>query len=228
MSGHSPYPRPYYKGHNRAQDEKLANELFYGASAINKKTGRWHSHYLSAGSPEERRALDALRRLLSFSCGDLDPAILEGLLGSLDSRGGLARQLAFKYRKKGKRHDFAADLDVAMRVGALVRAGEQTEAAVAKVREELGLSRKAVFAAIKRFNDTAFWLKRSVVYWHARFRSSTLGMNSAGPLASDTMKRPRLRMMRLSTSFALTASRSYANQTASGDLPTFQSRNSKT
>ena len=160
MSQRGPYPlvRPYYKGHSREEDEKLAKELFYGTSTIDKKTSRSRHDYLLADSPDERRAFEALRRLMLFSCQDLDPAILEGLLCSLDSGGSFERRLVFQFRKKGKRSDFAADLDVAAYVGGLIHGGQKKEAAVKRAEDKFGLKRKAVFAAIKRFN--ASWLKR--------------------------------------------------------------------
>jgi hypothetical protein len=153
MSHDSPYPRtprPYYKGHSREQDERLANELFYGVTATNKETGRVRHHYLLADGPHERRGFEALRRLLSFSCGDLDSGILAALYCSLDSDGGNERQLVFKFRKKGNRHDFTADLQIVLHIEGLVRVGQKKEAAIRQTMSDLGLSRKTVFAAAKR------------------------------------------------------------------------------
>jgi hypothetical protein len=149
-SPYGPYPRPYYKGHSRKQDERLARELFYGTSAINKEPGRLRSHYLIPGSPHECRAFEALQRLMLFSCRDLSPAILGGLLGSLNPGGNFERRLVFKFRRKGKRPNFAADLDVALLVEGLICGGWKKEGAVQQAMAMFGLSRKAVFAVIKR------------------------------------------------------------------------------
>jgi hypothetical protein len=159
MSGPYPLARPYWKGYSREQDKKLVEELFYGSSGINQKSGRWQSHYLVAGGPDERRAFEALRRLLA-SCQGLEPEILAGLLLALDSRGGFERRLVFQFRKKGKRSDFAADAEIAMYVEGLVRRGVKKEAAVSHAMADLHLSRKTIFAAIKRFKNKASWLKR--------------------------------------------------------------------
>jgi len=149
------YPRavrPYWKSHSREQDEKLAKDLFFGTSTINKKTGRWYSYYLPKDSPDERHAFEALRRLLSHSCGDLEPAIFAALLNSLNSKS--KRRLVFKNRKRGK-SDHAADLDIHIRVEGLIHAGWPTEAAVAQVGKDLGgLSRKAIYAARSRVKQS--------------------------------------------------------------------------
>src|SRR5262245_44540301 len=104
MSQNSPYPsaiRPYYKGHSREEDEKLARELFFGTSTIiDGKTDRWCHEYLPADSPEERRAFEALERLLEFSCGDLNPDVLGGLIASLERDGSFGRRLVFKKERK--------------------------------------------------------------------------------------------------------------------------------
>src|SRR5262245_16289492 len=123
MSHDSPYPRtprPYYKGRfNRKEDEKLANELFYGTSTINKKTGRERHDY--PDGPDERRAIEALLRLLSC-CEDLDELILGGLSASLDPGGSFGRRLVFKPRKKKKPAGYPSDLEIAMYVLSLRRA----------------------------------------------------------------------------------------------------------
>jgi hypothetical protein len=160
MSNHSPYPllRPYWKGHSREEDKKLAKELLYGSSTINKKTGRCQSYYPVAGGPHEYRAFEALRRLLCFSCRDLEPEILAGLVCALDSRGSFERRLVFQFRKKGNRHDFAADLEIAMYVEGLIRVGQKKP--IEHAMANFNLSRKTVFAAIRRFKNRASWLKR--------------------------------------------------------------------
>jgi hypothetical protein len=81
VSAHGPYPvlRPYYKGHSREEDEKLAEKLFFGTSSIDKKTSRERHDYLLVGGPDERRAFEALERLLVYSCGDLKPCWLRSI-----------------------------------------------------------------------------------------------------------------------------------------------------
>jgi hypothetical protein len=56
----------------------------------------------------------------------------------------------FKFRRKGKRPNFAADLDVALLVEGLICGGWKKEGAVQQAMAMFGLSRKAVFAVIKR------------------------------------------------------------------------------
>jgi hypothetical protein len=151
MNNRSPYPslpRPYYKGHNREQDEKLAEELFYGTMVRDKKTGSDCHYYFSEGSPQERQALDALQRLLNFS--DLAPGVLAGLSCSLDLDGSFGRRLIFKSRKRKRRADAATDLQIALYVYARRLDGSSTKSAVMDAMGEFGLSRKAIFAARKR------------------------------------------------------------------------------
>ena len=129
----SPYPRApraYWKGYSRKQDEKLASELFYGTFATNKQSGRDHHHYPLAGSPHECRALEALRRLLFYGCKDLEPTIFAALCCSLDPNSGFERRLVFKARKKGRRHDFAADSQIDVHVLWRRAVGWPAEAAV--------------------------------------------------------------------------------------------------
>jgi hypothetical protein len=155
----SPYPllRPYWKGHSREEDEKLAKELFYGTTATNKETGRHYHHYPLADGPHERRALEALRRLLLFDCYKvLEPRIFAALCCSLDPNSDFERRLIFKGRKKGRRHDFAADSQIDVHVLGLRRMGWPSDAAVKDAEKKFGLSRKAVYEARKRVNS---WLK---------------------------------------------------------------------
>jgi hypothetical protein len=147
MNDRSPYPslpRPYYKGHNREEDEKLAEELFYGTMVRDKKTGRDCHYYLPEDSPRERQALDALLRLLNFS--DLSPGVLAGLYCSLNLDGSFGRQLVFKSRKRKRRADAATDLQIAL----YVSARGNDKGAIMDAMSEFNLSRKAIFAARKR------------------------------------------------------------------------------
>ena len=145
----SPYPRTpraYWDGFSREQDEKLAEQLFYGITVHNKKTGRMHHKYLSNNSPHKRQSFEALQRLLLFSCEDLAPSILIALLGSLDSDGSVWGRLVFKRPMKGRK-DPAADFQIDFEVE---HSGLKTEAAVRQAMAKFGLSRKAVFEARKR------------------------------------------------------------------------------
>jgi hypothetical protein len=141
----SPYPRTYWRGYSREQDQKLVLKLFYGITIRDKKTGRDRHQYLSDDSPEEREGRQALCRLLSNN--HADPKILAALCCALT--GCLGRRLVFKNQRKGKRND-AADFQIAMHVEFLRYTGWKTEAAIRQVMEDLGLSRKAVFEARKR------------------------------------------------------------------------------
>ena len=160
MTDRNPYAqlRPYYKGHSREEDEKLAQELFYGTSTIDIKTGRSRHDYLLAGSPDECRAFEALERLLLFSCGDFDPGILGGLLSSLDRGGSFGRRLVFEKKRK-RPADSATDLRIALYIRSLHRAGWKIEAAVKRAMNAFGLSRKTVFKARKRIRRESPWLE---------------------------------------------------------------------
>ena len=115
----SPYPnpvRPYYKGHNREEDERSARDLFFGTSSI--EAGRECHRYPAEGSEDERGAIEALERLLICSCGDLDPEILGGLLSALERGGSFERRIVFKTKKK-KPAGKPTDLQIALHVGRL-------------------------------------------------------------------------------------------------------------
>ena len=156
----SPYPllRPYYKGHSREEDEKLSNELFYGTSTVvDKKTGRCRHDY--PDGLDERRAIEALKRLLVFSCGDLDEGILGGLVASLDPGGSFGRRLVFEPRKRKRPADSATDLQIALRVRSLHHRLGKKEAAVTQAMADFDLSRKTVFEAMKRIRAESPWLE---------------------------------------------------------------------
>jgi hypothetical protein len=102
MNNRSPYPslpRPYYKGHNRKEDEKLAKELFYGVVVRNKKTGLDYWRYPPQNSQHEHQDVEALCRLLS-NCQGLAPTILAALVCSLRSGSGFGRRLISNREKK--------------------------------------------------------------------------------------------------------------------------------
>jgi hypothetical protein len=162
MSHNSPYPlvRPYYKGqHSREEDEKLAEELFFGTTVRDKKTGRDCHQYPPERSPYERQGVEALCRLLSFGCEDLKPEILGGLLASLDPSGSFERRLVFKSRKRKRPADSRTDLQIFFQVKSLERAGWPTEAAVAQVMKKFGISRETVYRARKRIRRASPWLE---------------------------------------------------------------------
>jgi hypothetical protein len=141
--------RHYFEGYSREQDEKLAEQLFYGITIRNENTGRLRHKYLPHNGPQERQGFEALQRLLLFSCQDLAPSILTALLGTLDLDGSTWGRLVLKRRKKGKR-DVAADLQINFYIERRIKKGEKTEAAVEGAMAQFGLTRKAVFAARKR------------------------------------------------------------------------------
>jgi hypothetical protein len=144
MSGHSPYPRPYYKGQSREQDLKLVRDLFYGR-AIPDKRGRERHGYWTAGSPQEREGFEALQRLLQNN--DLEAIAM--LSNALTGRFG--RRLVFKNEKKKGRADPVADSQVAVRVLALESLyGIKLEAAIKQMHDEFVLSRSAVYRALDR------------------------------------------------------------------------------
>jgi hypothetical protein len=157
----SVYPRairPYYKGHSREEDEKLADELFFGTSAIiNEKTGRSRHDYLPANGSDERLAFEALERLLSFSCGDLNSDVLGGLLASLDRSGSFGRRFVFEEKRK-RAVGAPTDLQIALYVQSRHRLGLKIKAAEWAAKE-FGVSRKTVYAALKRIRCESPWLK---------------------------------------------------------------------
>jgi hypothetical protein len=160
MNNRSPYPslpRPYYKGHSREQDERLAEELFYGTMVHDKKTGRDCHYYLPEGSPQERQAIEALQRLLEFS--DLPQGVLAGLSCSLDLDGSFGRHLVFKSRKRKRSAGAATDLQIAYYVRIQRHEMGKIELAVDCARNEFGLSRKTIYATIKRVRRENPWFK---------------------------------------------------------------------
>src|SRR5262245_27304379 len=97
----SPYrQRDYYPEFSREEDERLADELFQGTLTKNKKTGRVRHDYLPADGPDERRAIEALQRLLLSDCGDLDIGILAAIVSSFNRDGSFGRRLVFEPRKR--------------------------------------------------------------------------------------------------------------------------------
>jgi hypothetical protein len=159
VSGRSPYPllRPHYKRHSREEDERLAEELFYGTTVRDQKTGRDCHQYPPKNSPHERQAFDALQRLLISS--DLPPGVLGGLLCALDLDGSFGRRLVFKPRKRKRSADSPTDLQITLHVGRLHRAGWKIDAAVADAEKKFGRSRKTVYAAMKRIKRESPWLE---------------------------------------------------------------------
>jgi hypothetical protein len=148
---------PYFNGHDLDKDEALAFNLFFGQSPKGKN-GRFQHEYLSG--PEERAAIAALMRLLSFSDRwPLNRDLLSALICSLNPEGNaLGRHLAFQPRKKkgrrAKRHSLAADYQVAFHVAMRVRnEGWPVEAAVADAKTRFGLSAKTVYAIRKRTKE---------------------------------------------------------------------------
>jgi hypothetical protein len=141
-------PRPYYKGYNQKDDEELAKQFLYGRARPNKK-GFAKIEYLKQGTSEERLAREALHRFLSYHTSlDAPPVIMAGLFVAL--RGESTRRLVFKFQKKGRRPDSTRDELMASFVDQLTVRGWKKEAAVHETMERYGLSRKAVFAALRR------------------------------------------------------------------------------
>jgi hypothetical protein len=160
MTERNPYAalRPYYKGHNRAEDEKLAKELFFGTIVRDKKRRRDCHYYLPKHSQEERLAFEALERLLVDSCGDLDPEVLGGLVSSLGRGGSFGRRLIFEKKRK-RRADSVTYLQIAMHVRDLRKAGWQKDAAVKDAEDKYNVSRKTAYKALKRVRRDSPWLE---------------------------------------------------------------------
>ena len=162
MNARSPYsslPRPYWKGHNREEDEKLAKELLYGTAIRDKKTGLHYHRYPPQNSQQEHQGVEALCRLLS-NCQGLKPTILAALVCSLRSGSDFGRRLVFKSRKRGKPFTSSlADFQIASYVDFQRRNGSNTKIAVMDAQNEFNQSRKAIFAAMKRAKTKSPWLK---------------------------------------------------------------------
>jgi hypothetical protein len=151
-------PRPYYKGFSRKEDEKLANELFYGTSTIDKKTGRERDDYPPVDSPEEHRAIEALQRLL-WTSKNLDEGVLIGLTTALEPGGSRGRRLVFKPRKSKKKAGYPSDLEIALYVRSL---GPDAKKAAQQAVVHFGLkakyAKKGVYDALKRVRIECPWL----------------------------------------------------------------------
>jgi hypothetical protein len=162
MNNRSPYPsppRPYWKGHNREEDKKLAKELFYGTAIRNKKTGLDYWRYPPQNSQHEHQGVEALCRLLS-NCQGLEPTILAALVCSLRSGSDFERRLIFKSRRKrGRPVGSLADFQIAVYVAVRRLNGLNTKLAVMDAKDEFGITQKTVFAAMKRAKTKKPWFK---------------------------------------------------------------------
>jgi hypothetical protein len=145
-----PLPSAYWKNYSRKEDEELAEELFFGR-IVRNETVRAKREYLAKDSARERLAIQALVRLLSR---DDCPEIQVLLFDALKSDGRGERRLVFQYRRRGKRSDLSADYVVALYVAKRVSEdGWPVEAAVTDAISVFGLSRKAVFARMRRVKE---------------------------------------------------------------------------
>jgi hypothetical protein len=160
MSPFIPQHPAYWKGYSRKEDEELAEELFFGRT-VWSKTGRAKREYLVKDSARERSAIKALIRLLSRDDWSDTKDLLFDALKS-DGRG--ERRLVFQFRRKGKRPNLSTDYAVAIWVAKRVsEEGWKVEAAVSEAMSVYGLSRKAVFASIRRVKVRMRLGKLSVV-----------------------------------------------------------------
>jgi hypothetical protein len=149
----NPFPfsrHPYWKGYDKKEDECLAEDLLYG-KAGHDKTGRLIKEYLVKDSPEERLAIEALIRLLTYWTAHAEaPGIVAALGSALRSNGVTERRLVFQFRKKGKRSYLGTDYAAALHVESRTIEGWPKEAAVHDAMKTYRLSRKGVFDAIRR------------------------------------------------------------------------------
>jgi hypothetical protein len=127
--------------------------LLYG-KAGHDKTDRFIKEYLVKDSPEERLAIEALIRLLTYWTAHAEASEIVAALGSaLRSNGATERRLVFQFRKKGKRSHLGADYAVALHIESRVKEGWKMEAAVSDAMKTHRLSRKGVFEAIRRVKE---------------------------------------------------------------------------
>ena len=148
----NPFPfsrRTYWKGYDEKEDEHLAEDLLYGKAG--DKTARSLKEYFVKDSPEERLAIEALIRLLTYwTAHAAAPEIVAALCSALRSNGVTERRLVFQFRRKGKRSHLGTDYVVALHVESRTIEGWKTEAAVHDAMKTHRLSRKGVFDAIRR------------------------------------------------------------------------------
>jgi hypothetical protein len=151
-----PSTRAYWTGFSRENDEVIAMQLFFGRRGHDKK-GRVKKEYLVQDSPPERLAREALVRLLTyFTTKEAPIDVIAALCSAL--RGSAERRLVFKFQKKGNRPDLSGDIAVTLLVDRRRQEGVKVESAVREAMDVFDLSRKAVFAAIKRVKtELASW-----------------------------------------------------------------------
>jgi hypothetical protein len=133
--------RPY----DRNDDEKLALELFYGRAKI--KNGRFRLEFLKS-KQDQQKAREALGRLIALAISDPSPWSF-ALVWAILSVKSVPCQLIFK-PKRGNRSDIIADLQLAMNVELLVCQGCKVDFAAEEIGKAYGLTKKAVFDAMKR------------------------------------------------------------------------------
>jgi hypothetical protein len=156
-----PVEEPYWKGHDRETDEKLAKELIFGIlipATISQPVGKkprtrrpfvtrecLRHEYLKHDSEREKEARRAFCRLLMHS--NPSPEILAAAVVMLSPDVATARQLVFQFRKRKPRHNRGLDLSIERYIA---ERGDKVEAAVADTMKAFGLTRKAVFDARRR------------------------------------------------------------------------------
>jgi hypothetical protein len=116
-----------FKTPEPGSDESLAMIFLNGFL-----TGQWmpttsvfvgRQHYPQKGSEHERRAREALVRLLRDFDKPLDPQIRQSLAALFDHRGHLGRKLDFSFLQKGKREDPYWQQQIALHIEMLIRSG---------------------------------------------------------------------------------------------------------
>jgi hypothetical protein len=140
--------RPYLRGHDQEKDEELAEELFLGRLVVDA-AGRSRRKYPAKNSPRERLAREALARIVTYYTGEDGPPIMYYLSGALTCVG--AKRIDFKFDKRGGKSDLYADLQISVYYRGIKKPGRgRGKAAIDDTMQKFGLSRKAVFEALRR------------------------------------------------------------------------------
>ena len=157
-------------------DVSYALALLRGYSSKNRY-GLLTTEYLQEGSVEERKAREALTRILRsgslptqlcYALADLfdpdpDPFKSIDVEGSDPSNGYVNtkvihanRKLAFKFRKANRQRDHVRDTALARAVLDAVKAGQNVENAIAETATRYGLEESTVGKIWRRYRRTFF------------------------------------------------------------------------
>jgi hypothetical protein len=141
-------------------DSELAKELLDGLVETDKR-GRLRLKYLKKGGPGELNARLALARLLRSDDG-LDPRLRESLAELFDPTPPKwqQRKLEFAFRRRGKKTDPYANLQIFLEVVDAVKSGSVAAAAIADTAQKYRLSEELVNSGRNTATSTSSTLHR--------------------------------------------------------------------